>query len=231
MDERYSRQTMLPEIGEAGQKKLSRARVLIVGAGGLGSPAALYLTAAGVGTVGLVDDDVVSESNLQRQILYTEAEVGLPKVECAQRRLSGLNSNTHVVCHPTRLTAQNAYSIIDGYDLVVDGCDNAATRYLIDEVCACQGKPYVYGAIAEFRGQVSVFNYRGGPRYSDLYPRPETLPPPSTGSVVGVLPGIVGCTEAAEAIKIIIGCGEVLSGKLYLIDLLSLRHEIIEINR
>ena len=231
MDERYSRQTMLPEIGEAGQKKLNRARVLIVGAGGLGSPAALYLTAAGVGTVGLVDDDVVSESNLQRQILYTEAEVGLPKVECAQRRLSGLNSNTHVVCHPTRLTAQNAHSIIDGYDLVVDGCDNAATRYLIDEVCAYQGKPYVYGAIAEFRGQVSVFNYRGGPRYSDLYPRPEILPPLSTGGVVGVLPGIVGCTEAAEAIKIIIGCGEVLSGKLYLIDLLSLRHEIIEINR
>ena len=231
MDERYSRQTMLPEIGEAGQKKLSRARVLIVGAGGLGSPAALYLTAAGVGTVGLVDDDVVSESNLQRQILYTEAEMGLPKVECAQRRLSSLNSNTHVVCHPTRLTAQNAHSIIDSYDLVVDGCDNAATRYLIDEVCACQGKPYVYGAIAEFRGQVSVFNYRGGPRYSDLYPRPETLPPPSTGGVIGVLPGIVGCTEAAEAIKIIIGCGEVLSGKLYLIDLLSLRHEIIEINQ
>ena len=231
MDERYSRQTMLPDIGEAGQKKLSRARVLIVGAGGLGSPSALYLTAAGVGTVGLVDDDVVSESNLQRQILYTEAEVGLPKVECAQRRLSGLNSNTHVVCHPTRLTAQNAHSIIDGYDLVVDGCDNASTRYLIDEVCVCQGKPYVYGAIAEVRGQVSVFNYRGGPRYSNLYPRPETLPPPSTGGVIGVLPGIVGCTEAAEAIKIIIGCGEVLSGKLYLIDLLSLRHEIIEINR
>ena len=163
------------------------------------------------------------------QVLYTEAEVGLPKVECAQRRLSGLNSNTHVVCHPTRLTAQNVHSIIDGYDLVVDGCDNAATRYLIDEVCARQGKPYIYGAIAEFRGQVSVFNYRGGPRYCDLYPRPDILPPPSTGGVIGAIPGIVGCTQAAEVIKIITGCGEVLSGKLYCTNLLTLQHEIIEL--
>ena len=229
MDERYSRQTMLPEIGEAGQERLRKARVLIVGVGGLGSPIALYLAAAGVGCLGLVDDDTVSVSNLQRQVLYTEAEVGQSKVECARQKLSALNSTTHIVCYPTRLTDKNAHSIIADYDLVIDGCDNAATRYLIDEVCARQGKPYIYGAIAEFRGQVSVFNYRGGPRDCDLYPRPDILPPPSTGGVIGAIPGIVGCTQAAEAIKIIAGCGEVLSGKLYCTNLLTLQHEIIEL--
>ena len=150
MNERYSRQTMLPEIGEAGQERLQKARVLIVGVGGLGSPIALYLTAAGVGCLGLVDDDVVSVSNLQRQVLYTEAEVGAPKVECARRRLSTLNSTIRIETYPTRLTDENAGSIIANYDLVIDGCDNAATRYLIDEVCARQGKPYVYGSIAAF---------------------------------------------------------------------------------
>ena len=200
---------MLPEIGEAGQERLQKARVLLVGVGGLGSPVALYLTAAGVGCLGLVDDDMVSMSNLQRQVLYTEAEVGAPKVECARRRLSTLNSMTRIETYPTRLTAENAESIIANYDLVVDGCDNAATRCLIDEVCARQGKPYVYGSIAAFEGQVSVFNYRGG--------------------VIGSIPGVIGSIQATEAIKIIVGCGEVLSGKLYLVDLLSLRHDIIEI--
>ena len=209
---------MLPEIGEAGQERLQKARVLLVGVGGLGSPVALYLTAAGVGCLGLVDDDMVSMSNLQRQVLYTEAEVGAPKVECARRRLSTLNSMTRIETYPTRLTAENAESIIANYDLVVDGCDNAATRYLIDEVCARQGKPYV-----------SVFNYRGGPRYSDLYPRPEVIPPAQPGGVIGSIPGVIGSIQATEAIKIIVGCGEVLSGKLYLVDLLSLRHNIIEI--
>ena len=222
---------MLPEIGEAGQERLQKARVLLVGVGGLGSPVALYLTAAGVGCLGLVDDDMVSMSNLQRQVLYTEAEVGAPKVECARRRLSTLNSMTRIETYPTRLTAENAESIIANYDLVVDGCDNAATRYLIDEVCARQGKPYpyVYGSIAAFEGQVSVFNYRGGPRYSDLYPRPEVIPPAQPGGVIGSIPGVIGSIQATEAIKIIVGCGEVLSGKLYLVDLLSLRHNIIEI--
>lgn len=229
MDERYSRQTMLPEIGTAGQERLRRARVLIVGVGGLGSPIALYLTAAGVGCLGLVDDDTVSVSNLQRQVLYTEAEVGAPKVECARRRLSELNSTTRIETYPTRFTAENAAELVANYDLVVDGCDNAATRYLIDEVCARQGKPYVYGSIAAFEGQVSVFNYRGGPRYSDLYPRPQELPQPQPGGVIGAIPGVIGCLQAAEVIKIIAGCGEVLSGKLYCTNLLTLQHEIIEL--
>ena len=229
MDERYSRQTMLPEIGEAGQERLRKARVLIVGVGGLGSPIALYLAAAGVGCLGLVDDDTVSVSNLQRQVLYTEAEVGQSKVECARQKLSALNSTTHIVCYPTRLTDKNAHSIIADYDLVIDGCDNAATRYLIDEECARQGKPYVYGSIAAFEGQVSVFNYRGGPRYSDLYPRPAVMPAPQPGGVVGSIPGLIGCLQASEAIKIIAGCGEVLSGKLYWTNLLTLQHQIIEL--
>ena len=229
MNERYSRQTMLPEIGEAGQERLRQARVLIVGVGGLGSPVALYLTAAGVGCLGLVDDDVVSVSNLQRQVLYTEAEVGAPKVECARRRLSELNSTTRIETYPTRLTAENAAELVANYDLVVDGCDNAATRYLIDEECARQGKPYVYGSIAAFEGQVSVFNYRGGPRYSDLYPRPAVMPVPQPGGVVGSIPGLIGCLQASEAIKIIAGCGEVLSGKLYWTNLLTLQHQIIEL--
>lgn len=220
---------MLPEIGEAGQERLRQARVLIVGVGGLGSPVALYLTAAGMGCLGLVDDDVVSLSNLQRQVLYTEAEVGVPKVECARLRLSELNSTTRIETYPTRFTAENAAELVANYDLVVDGCDNAATRYLIDEECARQGKPYVYGSIAAFEGQVSVFNYRGGPRYSDLYPRPAVMPAPQPGGVVGSIPGLIGCLQASEAIKIIAGCGEVLSGKLYWTNLLTLQHQIIEL--
>ncbi len=228
MNERYIRQIMLPEIEEAGQAKLQQARVLVVGVGGLGTPISLYLTAAGVGHIGLIDDDRVSESNLQRQILYTEGEVRELKVECAVQRLKALNSATHIVGYPTRLSAENAEEIIAQYDLVVDGCDNAATRYLIDEVCARQGKPYVYGSISQFSGQVSVFNYKGAPRYSDLYPRPKTLPPSIPEGVVGFLPGIIGCIEVAETIKIIIGCGEVLSRKLLLLDTLTMQQEIVE---
>ena len=212
MNERYIRQIMIPEIGEAGQEKLKNAKVLIVGIGGLGSPISLYLTAAGVGQIGLIDDDIVSKSNLQRQILYTEAEIGQSKVECACRRLSALNSSTRFETYPNRFTP-----------------DNAATRYLIDDVCSRFKKPYVYGSISEFRGQVSVFNYRGGSRYSDLYPRPEVIPPARPGGVIGTIPGIIGCMEAAEVIKIITGYGEVLSGKLFLLDTQTLQHEIIEI--
>ncbi len=178
MNERYIRQTMIPEIGEAGQEKLKNAKVLIVGIGGLGSPISLYLTAAGVGQIGLIDDDIVSKSNLQRQILYTEAEIGQSKVECACRRLSALNSSTRFETYPNRFTPDNANRLVSAYDIDrVDGlADNAATRYLIDDVCSRFKKPYVYGSISEFRGQVSVFNYRGGSRYSDLYPRPELFP-------------------------------------------------------
>lgn len=229
MNERYIRQIMIPEIGEAGQEKLKNAKVLIVGIGGLGSPISLYLTAAGVGQIGLIDDDIVSKSNLQRQILYTEAEIGQSKVECACRRLSALNSSTRFETYPNRFTPDNANRLVSAYDIIVDGCDNAATRYLIDDVCSRFKKPYVYGAISEFRGQVSVFNYRGGSRYSDLYPRPEVIPPARPGGVIGTIPGIIGCMEAAEVIKIITGYGEVLSGKLFLLDTQTLQHEIIEI--
>ena len=219
--ERYNRQIILPEIGKTGQEKLSKARVLIVGVGGLGSPIALYLAGAGVGTIGLVDDDVVSESNLQRQVLYTEDEIGLSKALQAQKRLQALNHDIQINAYPTRLTKENAASLIANYDIVVDGCDNFATRYIINDACAHWGRPYVYGAILAFEGQVSVFNYQGGPDYRTLYPDEEemlAMPAPFKG-VLGVTPGVIGCMEANEVMKIIGGYGEVLSGKLWQIDL------------
>lgn len=219
--ERYNRQIILSEIGEEGQKRLKEARVLIVGVGGLGSPIALYLAGAGVGHIGLVDDDVVSESNLQRQVLYTEGEVGLPKAIQAQKRLQALNGTLQIDAYPTRLTSDNAVSIMADYDIIVDGCDNFATRYLINDVCVRLNKIYVYGAIRAFDGQVSVFNYRGGKTYRDLFPDEAemlSMPHPPKG-VLGVTPGLVGCVEAGEVLKIICGYGEVLSGKLWHIDL------------
>ena len=202
--ERYNRQLLLPEIGEEGQARLRAARVLIVGVGGLGSPVALYLAGAGIGTIGLVDDDTVSESNLQRQVLYAEAEVGLSKALQAKKRLD------------------NAKEIFADYDIIVDGCDNFATRYVIDDTCALLNKVYVYGAIRAFEGQVSVFLYnKGGKRYRDLYPDEEemlSMPHPPKG-VMGVTPGLVGCAEANEVIKIICGYGDILAGKLWQIDL------------
>ena len=219
--ERYNRQIILSEIGEEGQKRLKEARVLIVGVGGLGSPIALYLAGAGVGHIGLVDDDVVSESNLQRQVLYTEGEVGLPKAIQAQKRLQALNGTLQIDAYSTRLTSDNAASIMADYDIIVDGCDNFATRYLINDVCVRLNKIYVYGAIRAFDGQVSVFNYRGGKTYRDLFPDEAgmlSMPHPPKG-VLGVTPGLVGCVEAGEVLKIICGYGEVLSGKLWQIDL------------
>lgn len=219
--ERYNRQIILSEIGEEGQKRLKEARVLIIGVGGLGSPIALYLAGAGVGHIGLVDDDVISESNLQRQVLYTEGEVGLPKAIQAQKRLQALNSTLQIDAYPTRLTSDNAASIMADYDIIVDGCDNFATRYLINDVCVRLNKIYVYGAIRAFDGQVSVFNYRGGKTYRDLFPDEAemlSMPHPPKG-VLGVTPGLVGCVEAGEVLKIICGYGEVLSGKLWHIDL------------
>lgn len=221
--ERYNRQLLLPEIGEEGQQRLSHARVLIVGVGGLGSPIALYLAGAGVGTIGLVDDDTVNESNLQRQVLYAENETGQSKALCAKRRLEALNSTVRIKAYSVRLTPENAREIISDYDIVVDGCDNFATRYLIDDTCALLNKVYVYGAIRAFEGQVSVFlpNREGGKRYRDLYPDEEemcSLPPLPKG-VMGVTPGLVGCAEANEVIKIICGYGASLAGKLWQIDL------------
>lgn len=220
--ERYNRQLLLPEIGEEGQARLRAARVLIVGVGGLGSPVALYLAGAGIGTIGLVDDDTVSESNLQRQVLYAEAEVGLSKALQAKKRLEALNSTLQIKAYPTRLTRDNAKEIFADYDIIVDGCDNFATRYVIDDTCALLNKVYVYGAIRAFEGQVSVFLYnKGGKRYRDLYPDKEemlSMPHPPKG-VMGVTPGLVGCAEANEVIKIICGYGDILAGKLWQIDL------------
>ena len=210
---RYDRQMILPEIGEEGQRKLKQAKVLIVGVGGLGSPIALYLAGAGVGCIGLVDDDVVSISNLQRQVLYSEKELGKPKAICAAERLSALNSETTSQPYPTRLTEENAQEIISQYDIVVDGCDNFPTRYLIKAICG-------------FEGQVSVFHYGEEKKdYRDLYPDEEEMkrmPPPPKG-VMGITPAVTGSIEATEVLKIICGFGEVLSGKLWTIDLRTLQ--------
>lgn len=219
---RYDRQTMLPEIGEEGQAKLKKAKVLIIGVGGLGSPISLYLTAAGVGTIGLVDDDVVSLSNLQRQVLYKEEEIGKSKVLCAAQRLKALNSEVDIHTYCTRLSKENAHHLIDSFDLVVDGCDNFATRYLISDVCKSLNKPYVYGAISGLEGQVSVFNIGDQPKsYRDLYPNEEELIhlPPLSKGVIGVTPAIVGSMEASEVIKIICDFGNLLAGKIWTIDL------------
>lgn len=220
LQQRYNRHIILPEIGEEGQMKLGKAKVLLIGVGGLGSPIALYLAAAGVGRIGLVDDDVVSESNLQRQVLYTENEVGQSKVICAARRLQALNSQLVVDTFPCRLTGENAEELISPYDLVIDGCDNFPTRYLISDVSARLHIPYIYGAIREFDGQVAVFNLPGGKTYRELFPETETSQMETLPKgVMGVLPGVVGCVEASEAIKLITGCGEPLNGKLWTIDL------------
>ena len=223
---RYDRQTILPEIGEEGQKKLLDAKVLIVGVGGLGSPIALYLAGAGVGCIGLVDDDVVSISNLQRQVLYSEKELGKSKAVCAAERLSALNSEIKIQPYSTRLTEDNARDIIREYDMVVDGCDNFATRYLINDICIEQGKPYIYGAICGFEGQVSVFNFgKRKKSYRDLYPDEEEMkrmPPPPKG-VMGITPAVVGSIEATEALKVIGGFGDVLAGELWTIDLRTLQ--------
>ena len=230
---RYNRQEILPEIGKEGQKKLGAASVLLVGVGGLGSPIALYLAGAGIGTIGLVDDDVVSISNLQRQVLYSENEVDMKKVDCAKRRLELLNGEIRVNAYPTRLSAENARELIAQYDIVVDGCDNFSTRFLINDVCVEQGKPYVYGAIGGFCGQVSVFNYDGKTTYRTLYPDEEDIklmPPPHKG-VIGVTPAVIGSMEANEIIKIICGFGEVLAGKLLHIDLRNCQSNIISLSK
>lgn len=231
MDQRYSRHFLLSEIGESGQQKLAEASVLLVGVGGLGSPIALYLAAAGVGRIGLVDDDVVSESNLQRQVLYDETQVGLSKVECAKQRLLKQNSEMVVDVYACRFDGSCARELVEGYDLVVDGCDNYQTRYLIDEVCAQLDKPYVYGSIGEFAGQVSLFNYKGGMRYRDLYPYDEeqASKPTQVGGVMGVVPGLIGCLEASEVIKVITECGSPLRNKLFVLDSLTMESQLLEL--
>ncbi len=228
--ERYSRQTMLKEFGEEGQRKLLSSSVLLVGVGGLGSAVATYLTGAGVGRIGLMDADEVSLSNLQRQILYTEPELGAPKAETAKRRLSAMSSMVKFDVIPEMISEENAAEIISRYDLVVDCCDNFPTRFLLDDVCAKLGKTWIHGTIGEFHGQVTVFNYKHHRRYEELYPERDALCalPRKPGGVIGVVPGIVGCVEAAEAIKILAGFGEVLENRLFTIDVKDMVTAVID---
>ena len=231
---RYSRHFMLPEVGEEGQAKLLDAKVLLVGAGGLGSPTAFYLAAAGVGTLGLVDHDVVDMSNLQRQILHTNDRVGMPKVESARETLQALNPDVKIVGYQERLSSDNIMRLIAGYDIIVDGCDNFPTRYLVNDACVMAGKPNVHGSIFQFEGQASVFYPKKGPCYRCLFPEP---PPPGAApscaeaGVLGVLPGLVGCVQALETIKLILGAGRPLIGRMVYFDTLSMEVRIHKLRR
>ncbi|MDE6715254.1 MAG: HesA/MoeB/ThiF family protein [Muribaculaceae bacterium] len=227
--ERYSRQIMLPEIGEEGQKKLSRAKVLIVGLGGLGAPVATYLTGAGIGTLMLADSDVVSMSNLQRQLLYNESQIGKPKTESARERLYSMSSHTRFELYTEGFTTKNCEALMSEADVVIDCCDNYATRYLINDACTQCDKPWIYGSIGEFLGQVSVFNYTEKRQYTELYPDREYLCglPRTTLGVIGVVPGIIGCIQAAEAIKFLTGTGELLTNRLLRFDTLTMQFTTI----
>jgi len=231
---RYARHLILPEVGPAGQKKLGQARVLLVGAGGLGSPASLYLAAAGVGTLGIVDFDVVELSNLQRQIVHGTSDVGRPKLESARDRLLDVNPEITIEPHELRLSSENALDILADYDIVIDGTDNFPTRYLVNDACVLLGKPNVYGSIFRFEGQVSVFHAEQGPCYRCLYaepPPPGLVPSCAEGGVLGVLPGIIGALQANEAIKLIIGQGDPLIGRLLLFDALRLRFRELKLRK
>jgi sulfur-carrier protein adenylyltransferase/sulfurtransferase len=224
--ERYSRHLILPEVGLEGQKRLKAASILCVGTGGLGSPLLLYLAAAGVGRLGIVDFDVVDFSNLQRQVIHGTSWVGKPKIESAKNRILEINPYCQVDLHETQFTSENALKIAEPYDMIIDGTDNFPTRYLVNDTCVLQNKPNVYGSIFRFEGQATVFNYEGGPNYRDLYPEP---PPPglvpscAEGGVLGILPGIIGVIQATEAIKIILGQGTTLSGRLLLFNALDMK--------
>ncbi len=223
---RYSRHIRLQDIGLEGQEKLKAAKVLVIGAGGLGCPILQYLTAAGVGTLGIIDNDVVDESNLQRQVIYTIDDVGKSKAETAAKRLSQLNPFVEFVTFNFELLTSNALEIIPDFDIVIDGSDNFPTRYLVNDACVILGKPLVFGSIFKFDGQVAVFNYLNGPTYRCLYPEPpasEDVPNCSQVGVLGVLPGIIGSLQANEALKIILGIGEVLSGQLFCFDALTMQ--------
>ncbi|MCS6913910.1 MAG: molybdopterin-synthase adenylyltransferase MoeB [Myxococcales bacterium] len=227
---RYARHIMLPEVGEAGQARLLRARVLLVGAGGLGSPAGLYLGAAGVGTLGIVDDDVVDASNLQRQVLHNTTRLGMPKVESAERTLTELNPDVRVVRHPVRLVSDNVLDIIRDYDVIVDGADNFQTRYLINDASLAVRKPVVHASVFRFEGQITTFVPYQGPCYRCLYPEPPSAgmaPSCNEAGVLGVLPGVMGVLQATETIKLLLGIGQTLVGRLLLYD--ALRASIREL--
>jgi adenylyltransferase/sulfurtransferase len=231
---RYGRHLVLPEVGVPGQRRLRDASVLVVGAGGLGSPLALYLAAAGVGRIGLVEFDRVELSNLQRQILYGTSDVGGSKLAAASRRLTDVNPHVRVIPHDTRLEAANALRILEDYDIVVDGTDNFPTRYLINDACVLSGKPNVHGSIFRFEGQVSLFRPGHGPCYRCLFPEPPeagTVPNCAEGGVLGVLPGVIGALQATETIKLILDCGRSLCGRLLLFDALELRFRELSLRR
>ena len=232
--QRYSRHLIMPEVGIDGQRKLKAARVLCVGAGGLGAPASMYLAAAGVGTLGLVDFDAVDASNLHRQVIYDTTDVGKPKLAAARDRLTAMNPSVKVVMHEVALTSQNALEVLKDYDVILDGTDNFQTRYLVNDACVLLGKPNAYGSIFRFDGQASVFAVKGGPCYRCLYPEP---PPPglvpscAEGGVLGVLPGVIGVIQATEAIKLILGTGQPLIGRLLLYDALQMRFRELKLRR
>lgn len=231
---RYNRHLILPEFGKEGQEKLKRARVLVIGAGGLGSPVLLYLTAAGVGTIGIIDDDKVDESNLQRQVLFDTKDIGYAKAEISVAKLSQQNPHVSFKSYPERLTSENAVELFAQYDVIVDGTDNFPTRYLVNDACVLTNKPLIFGSIFKFDGQVSVFNYNEGPTYRCLFPEPPQageVPSCSQVGVIGVLPGIIGSLQAAETIKIITGIGEPLSGKLMHFNALTMNSEMFTISK
>ncbi|MGH7720449.1 MAG: molybdopterin-synthase adenylyltransferase MoeB [Gemmatimonadaceae bacterium] len=231
---RYGRHLILPEVGLTGQRKLKGARVLLIGAGGLGSPLALYLAAAGVGHLGLVDFDVVDATNLQRQILHGTSDVGRPKLDSARDRIGDINPNTSVETYETRLSSANALEIIRGHDVVVDGTDNFPTRYLTNDACVLLGIPNVYGSIFRFEGQASVFATDEGPCYRCLFrepPPPGLVPSCAEGGVLGVLPGLIGVIQATETIKLLLGLGESLVGRLLLVDALRMRFRTLQLRR
>jgi adenylyltransferase/sulfurtransferase len=231
---RYARHLALPEVGMEGQKRLKAGRVLCVGAGGLGSPLVLYLAAAGVGTIGIVDFDTVDESNLQRQILHGTSDIGRPKLDSAEDRLRDVNPHVQVVKHAVRLSSRNALDILADYDVVVDGTDNFPTRYLVNDACVLLGKPNVYGSVFRWEGQASVFGTEGGPCYRCLFrepPPPGLVPNCAEGGVVGVLPGIIGSLQALETIKLLLGRGDVLAGRLLIFDALGMEWREVKLRR
>ncbi len=233
-ESRYSRHTLLPEVGVAGQIKLLGAKVLCIGAGGLGSPSSMYLAAAGIGTIGMIDDDVVDASNLQRQILHGTDRVGVAKVESAETTLRGLNPDVKVDKHRTRITSDNALSLIAPYDVIIDGADNFATRYLVNDTALRLGKPVIHASIFRFEGQMTVFPAAGSPCYRCLYPQPppaEEAPSCAEAGVLGVLPGIMGVLQATEAIKLILGLGDTLAGRLLCYDAIKTRFRELRLRR
>ncbi len=231
---RYSRHLLLPPVGSEGQRRLKAARVLVVGAGGLGSPAALYLAASGIGRLGIVDFDAVDETNLQRQVLHGSAAIGVPKLVSAEARLRDLNPHVEIVTHEGRLTSQNALEVLRGYHVVVDGSDNFPTRYLVNDACVLSEIPYVYGAVFRFDGQLSLFGVPPGPCYRCLFrdpPPPELVPSCDEAGVLGVVPGVIGTLQALEAIKLVLEVGELLSGRLLLFNALTTEFRELSVRR